>query len=252
MNSIIGRRIIFVEESTSTNADLKRMAFELDEGSVLRAARQTCGRGRFDRSWYSDHQSLTFSVLLRPHLPVKFMPLLLIYPSVSLAKLLHSRQIPAGLKWPNDVKLGGRKIGGVLVENTVKDGKKNEVIIGIGLNVNQSESDFPLELAASAGSIFSATKNRLDQDELFHSIVKQLDQDYQDFILTHNFSQLIEQWLSFCTHLHDKVTVTINGQVCEGVFTGLSSTGKAILDINERSVLIHQFNHFEDKNAADY
>ncbi len=144
-------RIIWLETADSTNSELRRRMDALDNLSVIAAEEQTAGRGQGSHSWFSRPGSgLTFSVLLRfppeGRFRVKAADLLLITELVTLAirDYLLDRGIDAGIKWPNDIWVGDRKICGILIENILDADMIRRSIVGIGLNVN--ETDWPEEL----------------------------------------------------------------------------------------------------------
>jgi BirA family transcriptional regulator, biotin operon repressor / biotin---[acetyl-CoA-carboxylase] ligase len=135
------------------------------EGMTILADHQTAGRGQRGNNWQAPAgQNLTFSVLLRPTFltaPAQF--------ALSIAVALAGKEaleaaLPLALattirvKWPNDLYLGDRKIGGILIENTLRGAQISTSIIGIGLNVNQTNFDpalpNPTSLAAAAGHPF--------------------------------------------------------------------------------------------------
>jgi len=165
--AIIGRQIIRLETVDSTNEHLKRHADLSDEGTVVIADRQTEGRGRRGRTWI-DHpgKSLLFSFLLHPKADQAQLLLNMMWPAVAVAEALAKFGTDTFVKWPNDLLIGGRKVGGVLAE-TIISGDSARMVIGIGLNLNQTLSDFPQYLTVKAGSVFShflsfvSTKRRL-------------------------------------------------------------------------------------------
>lgn len=124
-----------VAETGSTNADLLACPAE---GAVLVAESQTAGRGRLGRSWVSPPRAaLTFSVLLRPRIPVSRLGWLPLLAGIAVATAV--RDVGADLKWPNDVLVGGRKLAGILAERS----PAGDVAIGIGINVSMSAAELP-------------------------------------------------------------------------------------------------------------
>ncbi len=150
----LGAPITAKAETGSTNDDaLAAARAGAPEGATFSADFQTEGRGRQGNSWLAPaSENLTFSVLLRPKLPPARAPLLTL--GVGLAvRDVAARRLPGervGIKWPNDVWVGERKLAGVLLESVVQSGQLSAVIVGVGLNV--ATVAFPTELAASAVS----------------------------------------------------------------------------------------------------
>ena len=147
----------------STNDEAFRRAREgAPEGLVVVALDQTAGRGRLGRSWFgSKGQSLLFSVLLYPELPLPSYPLLSLALAASIADAGSEAIAPPGarltIKWPNDVLHDGRKLCGVLAESrSLAAGARPALVIGAGINVNQAPSDFPPEIRDRATSLRGA------------------------------------------------------------------------------------------------
>lgn len=141
---------LYIESTDSTNNEAKRLPAN-DNLAVVTAYGQTAGRGQRGNSWHSTPGlNLTFSILVRwgrdgvPEMPAKEQFAISRIATVSLAGLLATRGIRASIKWPNDIYVNDRKICGILIENTINGDKVSSSIIGIGLNVN--ETDFPASL----------------------------------------------------------------------------------------------------------
>lgn len=142
--------ICLYRQLDSTQDELKRLlaaGVEVPPGGVIQAWHQTAGRGRYGRRWTDaqGHNAL-FSFWLAPHLPYDRSFLLYQTAAVAMAEALNAEGIEAIIKFPNDLLWKGLKLGGILIENTMR---KNEIvrsIVGIGLNVNQTV--FPAELQA--------------------------------------------------------------------------------------------------------
>jgi BirA family transcriptional regulator, biotin operon repressor / biotin---[acetyl-CoA-carboxylase] ligase len=250
-NIIIGSVIIRVAQVESTNAHLKQMAAQLQEGAVVVAENQTGGKGRYGRFWFSDAGSLTFSILIRPQLELSQLPWLALFTAVSAARALQSMKINAAIKWPNDLELNGRKIGGILVENTVKSDGAVEAVIGIGLNVNQTGADFPKQIRQHAASLKSASDNHFDKEKFLTTLLHFLDEGYKRFFKPFRTEAIKSEWLSLCGHRNATVTVTLNGKKIQGTFIDLTETGAAILNVDDRKVVVDNFDAIEEFYAAD-
>ena len=136
-----------------------RVAMEMAEngarhGTVVVADEQTAGRGRMGRRWVSPPgKNLYVSMLLRPSVPTVDAPRLALVAGVALADAVEAMGVPAFLKWPNDLYCGGRKAAGVLAEMASDPDGVRHVVIGVGLNVNMEEDDFPPDLRGTATSL---------------------------------------------------------------------------------------------------
>ena len=250
-NNIIGSVIIRMEQVESTNAHLKKMATHLQEGAVVVTENQTGGKGRYWRLWFSNAGSLTFSILIRPQLELSQLPWLALFAAVSVARAMRSMEIDATIKWPNDLELNGRKIGGILVENTVKSDRTIEAVIGIGLNVNQSSDDFPSEIRHRAASLRSNVNRVFDKEKLLMALLHFLDEDYKRFFNPFRADAVKNEWLSLCGHSKAMVTVIFQGKKMQGTFIDLTDTGAALLTVNDRRVVVDNFDTIEELYVAD-
>ncbi len=143
--------IIWLQNTDSTNREVRRRMDSLDNLSIVAALTQTAGRGQGSHTWYSRcRMGLTFSLLLRfPKeggfaLSIKDVLLITEFSTLSLREYLLDRGIEARIKWPNDIWVEDRKICGILIENTLDADMVTSSIVGIGLNVN--ETSWPGEL----------------------------------------------------------------------------------------------------------
>jgi BirA family biotin operon repressor/biotin-[acetyl-CoA-carboxylase] ligase len=168
--------VLFEERVDSTNLVLRRLADTVPDGTAVIAASQSAGRGRSGRSFLSPEGGLYLSVLLRPAVEPERLPTLTPLAAVAVCRALEALcGVRCGIKWPNDVLLGGKKICGILVES-VLGGKRPCVIVGIGVNANTTS--FPEELRAVAGSIAAETGRSCDLHALAAELLRSFDALY--------------------------------------------------------------------------
>jgi BirA family biotin operon repressor/biotin-[acetyl-CoA-carboxylase] ligase len=175
-------RFVYKESVTSTNEEARRLAEEgVPEGTVVLAEEQTAGKGRSGRSWYSPRgEGIWMSVVLRPSASPHLAPLLSPIGALSIARSIEDTLgIPAVLKWPNDVLVCGRKVSGVLAEAETESNRLRFVILGLGVNVNQTQ--FPPYLRELATSLRLAYGHRVVQSDLVHTILDHLSDYYQRY-----------------------------------------------------------------------
>ena len=155
---ITGGSLIWLESTESTNDHALALARDgAPSGTVVAADAQTAGRGRLGRSWVSPPGlNLYFSIILRPELSARAIPLITLMCAVEAAGALRNvTEAEVKLKWPNDLLLDGRKLGGILVESHMKGSQVEFAVAGIGINVNSREEDFITpEVKAIATSLF--------------------------------------------------------------------------------------------------
>lgn len=172
------------ETVDSTSTYLKREAMQgAAHGLVAIANEQTAGRGRVGRSFLSEpNQGVYLSMLLRPDCAPARAVTLTAHAAVAVCRALEAAcGVQAGIKWTNDVVLGTRKICGILTELSVEaeGGAVDSVVLGIGVNANNTAEDFPPELRAVAGSVFSETSVQVERGRLAAALVTALDEMYE-------------------------------------------------------------------------
>lgn len=169
--------VYFRDRVDSTNIQIKELAARgAADGTVFVAAAQSAGRGRKGRSFLSPPGGLYLSMLLRPD--CKAEDSLSITPSAAVAVCRAVERVcglRCGIKWPNDVVLGGKKLCGILTEAST-DGQGLYLVLGIGVNVNTTE--FPEELSAVAGSLYLYSGKRTELEALARELIAQLDRMY--------------------------------------------------------------------------
>lgn len=178
MHCRLGRPLYYYAEVASSNDTLKeKAAAGAPEGCVVVAGAQTAGRGRRGRKWLSlPGQGAYFSLLLRPRWPASEAPFISFFAAVAVARALEHLRIGAvNLKWPNDVLVKGKKIGGVLIEPRVSAGRLEFVVVGIGVNILHRAED----LAALGGATSCYLEGlNVDGEDVIARIIAEFDLCY--------------------------------------------------------------------------
>ncbi len=178
----IGRQIIVLEQTGSTNDAILQVATaNSNEGLVLFAEHQTSGRGQRGNRWESAvGKGLWFSILLRPKIQINDSGRLTIWAIEAIADVIRTEfALEPTIKLPNDVQLFGRKVAGVLVEMRAQEKAPHLAIVGVGINVNQSLEDFPLELQDRAISLAIALQRPVDRQKFAAALLRNLDRTYR-------------------------------------------------------------------------
>lgn len=175
-------RHYFKINSTNTIA-LEAAAQEAPEGSVFLAEQQTGGRGRAGHTWHSPQSTGIYcSVVLRPPLPPTEALIISLAAGLATQSAIQGRvpRLAVDLKWPNDLLLEGKKFGGILTEMNAEVTRVRYVVVGIGINVNQSS--FPAELQETATSLRMVTGREWSRVELCAALLKSLDREYRTLL----------------------------------------------------------------------
>jgi BirA family biotin operon repressor/biotin-[acetyl-CoA-carboxylase] ligase len=182
-NCTIGREIVVLEETTSTNdALLQRSTSGAPEGLVVFAERQTAGRGQRDNRWESAaHKGLWLSILLQPKIDIAESARLSTWAAAVVAETIRSElALAAVVKSPNDVYLGDKKVAGVLVEMRAQKNAQHIAIVGIGINVNHAAEDFSEELRERAVSLAMILDRQIDRTNLAIALLRNLNRSYAE------------------------------------------------------------------------
>ncbi|MEJ5257499.1 MAG: biotin--[acetyl-CoA-carboxylase] ligase [Fervidobacterium sp.] len=165
---MIGEEIEVLYEIDSTNEFLKRNYKSFHDGAIVVAIKQTAGKGRMGRSWYSPEGGLWYSVLFKPKIHINLHVYTKIF-SIAIVEVLRKLKIKAYIKWPNDIYYNGKKLCGILSEAVSVNDRVVAIIVGIGLNVN---NDIPEELKNVAVSIKDILRKKVKITYLLDSINK--------------------------------------------------------------------------------
>ena len=206
--AVVGRELCCLAEVGSTNDLLKELARQgAPEGLTVLAERQTAGRGRRGRSFQSPAGlGLWMSVLLRPVCPPERLPQVTALTAAACAEAIRAVcGAEAGIKWPNDLVLGGRKLCGILTELET-GGEGLALVIGIGLNVRQRWEDFPPELRESAVSLEAALGREVSREALAGAILRGMDGMYRD-LLADDLDAWREAYRKRCVNLGRAVRI---------------------------------------------
>lgn len=177
-----GKPVKYYDEVDSTQtAAVTLVAEGASEGTLVLAERQTAGRGRMGRQWHSPKgKGIWMSMILKPnHIPLSFTPQLTLLVSVALCRAIRSTvSVEAGIKWPNDLLIGGRKVAGILLESSAENETLQHIIAGVGIGVNLEPDDYPPELRDVATSLAIEAGHRIDRVELLCRFLLEWEQLY--------------------------------------------------------------------------
>ena len=175
---VVGRRIVYFQRLSSTMNEAARQAQEgAEDGTVILAEEQTAGRGRFQREWVSQAGNLYLSIVLRPSLQA--LQYLSIISGVAVVRAIRKTTgMKSTIKWPNDVRIRGKKVCGILVENALQDNSVQYSIVGIGVNVALDPSTVD-ELADIATSLNVEVGEAVDREALLRNLLQEMDSLYQ-------------------------------------------------------------------------
>jgi BirA family biotin operon repressor/biotin-[acetyl-CoA-carboxylase] ligase len=224
-------RIVLVRETASTNTVARDLAFRgYPEGTVVLAEGQEAGRGRKGRAWFSPSgKGIYLSLLLRPPMNPGDLPRIAVLAAVAAAEsLAEFTALPLSIKWPNDLILGDRKIGGILLESHAELDLVDFVVVGMGINVAVSEPDFPPELRGLATSFLLSTGTSPSRAPLIRAFLSRFDLHYRT-VLSGDFSSVRDRWTALSGLAGKRIAAGGSGPPVRGIALGLDESGILVL-----------------------
>lgn len=234
----IGRNFIYCDEVTSSNSVLLDPATGgAIHGTTLLTEKQTMGRGRKDRIWYSTKEyNLTFSILLneKKYFQRKFN-LLSLAASLAVALTIENMfQLKTELKWPNDVLINRKKVSGILIESSSKGNKIERVVIGIGLNVNQTvfQGNFNIEPTSIKLEI-----NHMVEREILLAEFLTIFEELLESILSKP-KWILKEWKVRCEMIGERISITEGDEIKYGILDDIDDDGFLILKEKNKSARV--------------
>ena len=241
--------IIWLDTTDSTNEEARRQILSLDNLSVVSAYSQTAGRGQRGNTWSSSPgENLTFSIVIKygheyGHImPMRACDQFTVSEAAALAvvDLLASHDIESKIKWPNDIYVGDRKICGILIENSLRDGFMSSSIIGIGLNVNQTVFDPSLPNPTSMALTGKTQTQSLSLEPLLEEFVDIFKGYCSRYLnITGGLSRLRRLYLSqmWRKDILTEYTDLLEMRTFKGRIKGLTDIGLLIVEDTEKGEL---------------
>lgn len=224
-----GRHVVYLESTQSTNEEAKKIAREgAEEGTVVVAEEQITGHGRLARGFYSPFaKGIWFSLILRP----KFFPMeaskCTLLAAVGVCRGIRRMGLAdAGIKWPNDILVHGKKLVGILTLMSASMEKIDYIIMGIGINTGIKKNEFPEDFREGATSFLNEGIN-VSRKDLLAAILGELEKEYS-IAQDEGFDKVLDDWRALSVTLGQEVRV---------IFGDDSYTGKAV-DIDRDGCLL--------------
>ncbi|MGV8059158.1 MAG: biotin--[acetyl-CoA-carboxylase] ligase [Smithellaceae bacterium] len=228
---LIGHKLYYFPEIDSTNDEVFRLGGAgAPEGTVVLADSQTKGRGRMQRTWHSPAGSNIYtSLLLRPHFKPAAAPQISLVAGVAVAELLE-QYCPGKieLKWPNDVLLKGKKVCGILAQMKTTADQVDFIVVGIGININIRQNQFPADICDMATSLSAETGKEISRQDLIISLYENFAKWYKE-LLKNGFTFIKEKWLSLTPMIGKNVQIIHFNETVTGKAIGIDDKGSLIL-----------------------
>ncbi len=235
----IGQELVYLNTVDSTNTKVKNLAEEgYPNGTLVVADSQTAGRGRRGRVWESPAgNSIYMSLLLKPEINPNNASMITLVAALALSKAIsETTKRPAGIKWPNDIVMNGKKVCGILTEMSAQFDYVNHIVVGVGINVH-TES-FPEEISHMATSLFLETGERINRSELIEAVWEAFEYYYEIYLQTEDLSNLVKEYNAHLVNMHQMVKVLDPKEPFDGKAMGITARGELIVDTWESRRLV--------------
>jgi len=228
----IGKEIFYFPELKSTNIIAKEKALHraegINEGTLIITERQSAGKGRLGREWFSPAGGIWLSIILYPQLPPFSISRITLMTAVAVVKAIKMcTQIEPQIKWPNDILINEKKVCGILTEMIAELDIINWVVVGIGINVNVDHQKFPEDIQANTISLKEVSGKEVLRVKLAQTFLQEFEK-YYDKLRRKEFSSILKEWKLYSHTLGRKIRVDMGERII---------TGEAV-DINEEGALV--------------
>jgi len=245
MDKSIGNTIFRLHETESTNNYANSQIREnvVPEGTVFLAYEQTAGRGQLRNFWESEAgKNLTFSLILYPDfLEIRRQFMLSKVVALGIYTALHKYVDQLRIKWPNDIYVGNQKLGGILIENSIMCGLLKSSVVGIGLNVNQTEFR---SAAPNPVSLRILTNQHYDCDRMLTEVLSGINRYYS--LLREGEEEKIDQeFISVLYRLNEKHLFKAGDEIFLGEIIGVNEIGQLLIRKEDGKILDFHFKEVE-------
>jgi BirA family biotin operon repressor/biotin-[acetyl-CoA-carboxylase] ligase len=233
---VIGKEIHFFQEVTSTNILAMELAADgAPEGTVVIAEMQTSGKGRLGRKWISPKGNIYFSVVLRPNIPIHKAPLITLMGAVAVAEAIRTTYgLEAGIKWPNDILVSGKKVSGLLTEMSAEQDRIRHIVLGIGVDVNMEMDELPPDVYSLTTTLAAEVGAKINRTALLQQVLRDLERWYQKFL--GNEKDVLNEWKKLNMTVGNRITVSGAGEALDGLAQGVDNDGRLIVRLDDGAI----------------
>lgn len=235
--NIIGHDIHYFNEVDSTNEVAKYLAEDgAEEGTVVVAEIQNKGKGRRGKTWISPPGGIWMSIILRPEIPPHRASQLTLVTGVVVAKTIKEElNIDVGIKWPNDILIGNKKVSGILTEVNATMDKVNYLVVGIGIDMNVDVPMLPSDLQKGATSLKNELDTEINGALLVQKFLLNFENIYNDF-KEDKFPDILNEWRAMSSTIGTSVEVRTRGKRVQGYAVGINKEGILVLEMEDGSL----------------
>jgi len=231
--AFIGHEMRYYEKISSTSAVAKDLTAQQDpsslHGAVIVAEEQTGGTGRLGRAWVSPGGGIWTTIILKPRIPIDRLFMLTMVGSLAVVRAIKKVvDIGALIKWPNDIYIGDKKVGGVITELSAEGPIVHYVLVGIGVDVNVTLRNLPPGLRESATSLSAELGHEVDRAILLATFLREFELRYNQ-VESGEYDTIVREWKSLSWTLEHRVRIHLGTRVFEGDAIDIDDYGALIV-----------------------
>ena len=229
----IGKEIYYFPELKSTNIMAKEKALHraegINEGTLIIAERQSAGKGRLGREWFSPAGGIWLSIILYPQLPPSYIPRITLMTAVAVVKAIKMCvQIEPQIKWPNDILINEKKVCGILTEMSAELDIIHWIVVGIGINANIDHREFPEDIQENAISLKEFLGKEILRVKMVQIFLQEFEKYYEG-LKRREFSSILKEWKFYSHTLGRKINVDMGERIVTGEAVNINEEGALIL-----------------------
>ena len=235
---VLGREVFYYQELSSTQEKAVELAKQgYPEGTLIIAEKQVSGKGRLGRNWESHPGSVCVSLIFRPNMRPEDILHFPLATGIAAARTIRNLTgYYPGLKWPNDILLSGRKLGGILTELAAEPDKLHYLVIGIGININTPKPCFSEQIQSTATSLVTEYGQEFSRLGFLQVLLREMEaihSQYQEY----GFTSIREDWKALNVTLGRKVTIQDRDKVIQGTAQDINLQGGLVVNTNSGEYL---------------
>jgi len=233
LTKYIGKEVYYFPELKSSNIIAKEKALHraegINEGTLIIAERQSAGKGRLGREWFSPAGGIWLSIILYPQLPPSYIPRITLMTAVAVVKAIKMCvQIKPQIKWPNDILINEKKVCGILTEMSAELDIINWVVVGIGINVNIDHRKFPEDIQENTISLKEVLGKEVLRVKMVQVFLQEFEKYYES-LKRREFSSILKEWKLYSHTLGRKIRVDMGEKIVTGEAVNINEEGALII-----------------------
>lgn len=232
----MGKRVLYLEETESTNIEVAKVALKEKEGLLVVSDIQTAGKGRRGKPWVSSKGTgIWMSLLLKPNIIPSSAPMLTLVTALAMVRVMNKLEgIKAEIKWPNDIVVNGKKVCGILTEMNCELDFINYIVVGTGVNVNTE--NFSEEIHKVATSLYLETGKKINRGQIISSFLKEFEDLYETFLERKSLDFMKIEYESNLVNRDQQVKVIELRNTYIGCAKGVNEKGELLLELADGTI----------------